>query len=117
MNFLVDAQLPYRLSEFLNQNGHNSIHILDLQKGNSATDKELNDISIQEKRILIKKDGDFVNSLILYNLPYKLLHITTGNVTNNDLLDIFQKNLSLIVSQFKEHFYVELDQFNLIPHF
>jgi len=117
MKFLVDAQLPYRLSDFMKQQAHDSIHALDLPNKNSTSDKEINQLSMNEKRILITKDDGFVSSIVLQNRPYKLLHITTGTISNNDLISIFDKYLPLVISQFKKYSYIELNQFNLIPHF
>jgi predicted nuclease of predicted toxin-antitoxin system len=59
MKFLVDAQLSYRLSEFLKKKGHESIHTLDLPKKNTSTDEEINRIILKEKRVLITKDERF----------------------------------------------------------
>jgi predicted nuclease of predicted toxin-antitoxin system len=64
MNFLVDAQLPYRLALALRRQGHTAVHTLDLPDGNATTDEEINIISEREQRIVITKDADFVNSLL-----------------------------------------------------
>lgn len=62
MKFIIDAQLPRKLSTFLNEKGFDSIHTLDLSKGNNTLDTEINILSIKEERILISKDSDFYNS-------------------------------------------------------
>ena len=41
MRFLVDAQLPKRLAEWLNEAGHDALHALDLPRGNRTSDAEL----------------------------------------------------------------------------
>jgi len=41
MRFLVDAQLPRRLSDWLNKQGHDAIHTLDLPRANRTSDDEL----------------------------------------------------------------------------
>ena len=92
MKFLVDAHLPKKLSHFLQWKGHDSIHTLDLQNGNKSKDSEINTISITEKRILISKDLDFVESLLISNKPYKLIIISTGNISNKQLLELFNQN-------------------------
>jgi len=38
VKFLIDAQLPARLAEFLNQAGHDAVHTLGLPDGNRSTD-------------------------------------------------------------------------------
>lgn len=41
MKFIVDAQLPIALSDFLNQKGFDSIHTLNMPEGNTGlTPKE-----------------------------------------------------------------------------
>ncbi|GLR16968.1 DUF5615 family PIN-like protein [Portibacter lacus] len=59
MKFIVDAHLPKKLSEFLINEGFDSIHTLDLPKKIATTDQEINEISIKESRIVISKDSDF----------------------------------------------------------
>ena len=54
--FLVDAQLPRRLANRLQDWGYDAIHTLDLPEQNVTTDEVINDIS---------KDADFVNSVLL----------------------------------------------------
>jgi predicted nuclease of predicted toxin-antitoxin system len=62
MNFLVDAHLPRRLARRLQEAGHDALHTLDLPRGNRTTDTEINAISLSERRVVITKDADFVNS-------------------------------------------------------
>lgn len=38
VKFLIDAQLPARLAEFLNQAGHDAIHTVELPDENRSTD-------------------------------------------------------------------------------
>ena len=65
MKFIVDAQLPKLLSDLLNNRGFDSIHTLDLPNKNSTSDKEITEIAFNEKRIVITKDNDFLESFIL----------------------------------------------------
>ncbi len=41
MKFLIDAQLPKKLSGFLNEKGLESIHTLDMPSRNYTTDSEI----------------------------------------------------------------------------
>ncbi|MHC5773842.1 DUF5615 family PIN-like protein [Nostoc sp.] len=84
MKFLVDAQLPVRLARFLKTLGYDTIHTRDLPGENATPDNEINAVSIQQNRILITKDVDFVNSFLTVQQPYKLLLITTGNINNSN---------------------------------
>ena len=38
MKFLIDAQLPARLAEFLNQAGHDAVNTVELPDENRSTD-------------------------------------------------------------------------------
>lgn len=116
MKFLVDAQLPRRLAVAISFANHDTIHTLDLPDGNNTTDAQINDISEQEQRIVISKDADFVNSFWLEKKPYKLLLISTGNITNKELEELFLPQLSEITEAFEEHSFLELNREALIIH-
>jgi predicted nuclease of predicted toxin-antitoxin system len=65
MNFLVDAKLPVRLARFLQAAGHDTIHTKYLPQQNATTDAEINALSIQQNRIVITKDTDFLDSFLI----------------------------------------------------
>ncbi len=52
MKFLVDAQLPIRLPRFLQASGYDTLHTRDLPQQNATSDSQINDISIQQERIV-----------------------------------------------------------------
>ncbi len=116
MKFFVDAQLPRHLAASLKWSGHDVLHTLDLPAGNRTPDWQINKISVQEQRIVITKDTDFVNSFLLTGIPYKLLLVSTGNISNRELEDIFAKNLSAIVRALKIYEFVEITRTSLIEH-
>ena len=114
MKFLVDAQLPKSLASWLKEKGFDSIHTLELPNKNSTTDEEINQISFAEERIVISKDTDFLQSFKLNQQPYKLLLITTGNIFNSKLKEIFEKQLDEMISLLKENSFIELTKENII---
>jgi predicted nuclease of predicted toxin-antitoxin system len=116
MKFLVDAHLPRRLALRLREAGHDALHTLDLPNKNRTTDDEINHVSIQEQRILITKDGDFVDSFLIAREPYKLLLISTGNITNVELEAIFVPSIASVVAALSTNSYVELSRTVLITH-
>ncbi|MEW6506573.1 MAG: DUF5615 family PIN-like protein [Bacteroidota bacterium] len=116
MKFLVDAQLPLELSDWLNKNNFDSIHTLDLPNKNFTTYDDICKISIQENRIVITKDTDFLLSFKLYKKPYKLLLITTGNISNEKLKEIFTTKLEELIFVLKENSFIELTSDSLIIH-
>lgn len=97
MNFLVDAQLPYSLKTFFSKKGYNCLHTLDLIKGNNTTNKEINEISIAEKRFLITKDSDFYDSYLIKQQPYKLILVKLGNTSTKDLVNFFNEKYNDII--------------------
>ncbi len=105
MNFLVDAQLPRRLALRLREAGHDTSHTLDLPGGNRATDEEINDLCGREGRIVITKDADFVNSFLISGRPPKLLLISVGNISNDELEALFLPRIAEITASFSEYDY------------
>jgi predicted nuclease of predicted toxin-antitoxin system len=116
MKFLIDAQLPIRLADFLRNLGYDTIHTRDLPQQNATPDHYINQISIQEQRIVITKDADFVQSFLLKQQPYKLLLVATGNIKNAELEILFQKNLEQLTQLFEVHCYLELGHKAIIIH-
>lgn len=116
MKFLIDAHLPRRLKYRLQELGFDVIHTLDLPLKNRTPDSVLEEISISEKRILITKDEDFVNSFMIQGRPYKLLLVSTGNITNIDLEELFLKNITDIVKAFSQYDFIEIDRENVTYH-
>ena len=116
MKFLMDAQLPRRLVYRLQEAGHDAIHTLDLPLGNQSPDRVINEISEREKRIVVTKDADFVNSFALHRRPHKLLLVSTGNINNADLEQLFSQSMQQIAAAFEEHDFVELGRTALTIH-
>jgi predicted nuclease of predicted toxin-antitoxin system len=50
MNFLVDAQLPRRMTAWLAAAGCDAVHTLDLLDGNRTSDEQINNLAEQEQR-------------------------------------------------------------------
>ena len=114
MKFLLDAQLPRKLSEFLKWKGYDAIHTLELPDKNATKDSEINRISLEEKRVVISKDLDFIESLLISEKPYKLIYIATGNITNKQLLKIFSQNIERIVSYTNKNRLIEITDESII---
>lgn len=117
MKFLIDAHLPRRLVLRLRERGHDAIHTLELPRANKTTDREINELSIRESRIVATKDSDFVDSLLLRHQPFKLLLLTTGNIRNEALDHLFLANLDSIVHALATHDYIELSRSAVVVHY
>jgi predicted nuclease of predicted toxin-antitoxin system len=117
MRFLVDAQLPRRLCHRLREHGHDAVHTLDLADANRTSDAVINELSAADERVVMTKDSDFVESLIVHGLPYKLLLVSTGNIRNSELEDILIQNLDVLVEGLQTHVFVEVDRTAIRFHF
>jgi predicted nuclease of predicted toxin-antitoxin system len=117
MKFLVDAQLPVRLARLLEIAGHDTIHTSELSQQNLTPDSIINSLSIQQERVVITKDSDFVDSWLTIQQPYKLLLVTTGNIKNSELEILFTTNLTLIIDLLTKHSYIELSRDRVIVHY
>jgi predicted nuclease of predicted toxin-antitoxin system len=116
MKFIVDAQLPKSLSDLLKYRGFDSIHTLDLPNKNSTSDKEITEIAFNEKRIVITKDNDFLESFLLNSQPEKLIVVRTGNIPNPILLKIFDNNLELIKLMISRSNLIEITRNEIAEH-
>lgn len=113
MNFLVDAQLPRRMTTWLVAAGCDTVHTLDLPNGNRTTDQEVMDTADQQQRVVVTKDADFVDSHLLNGRPAKLLLISTGNISNRDLEQLLVPLIPDLVREFQTNSFLELDRYGL----
>jgi predicted nuclease of predicted toxin-antitoxin system len=110
VKFLIDAQLPARLAEFLDRAGHDALHTLGLPDGNRSSDRQIAQHADTENRVVVTKDQDFRDGHLLGRSPRQLLVVATGNITNDALLSLFELHLDAIVSALGEADFVELTQ-------
>jgi len=114
MKFIIDAQLPPGLSQIFQQHQCDCIHVLTLTNKDKSTDKEIRDIADEQDRIVVTKDFDFYHSHMSIQKPRRLLLVTTGNIKNKQLLELFNKNLKTILIAFKQGDFVELSNTDII---
>jgi predicted nuclease of predicted toxin-antitoxin system len=112
MNFLVDVHLPIRLSKFLdNQPGCSSIHVNQILRKWLTTDLEICRYADEHNLVVITKDADFKASHFVNNIPKKIIRIVLGNISNAELLLLFEKHLAIIANQdSKTAFYIEFSK-------
>ena len=116
MKFLIDAQLPALLARRLIEAGHDAIHTLDLPGGNRTPDDEIAHLADVDDRVVVSKDGDFRDSHLLRGTPKKLLIVATGNITNRELIALFEEHLGAIVAALDGADLVELAAAALTVH-
>lgn len=114
IRFLVDAHLPFRLVRLLRERGYDVLHTRELPRGNATPDDEINALSLREGRVVVTKDGDFTRSLVLQGVPYKLLLIATGNISNQALERLFLEHLETICQLLEKYRLVELGRHEVV---
>jgi predicted nuclease of predicted toxin-antitoxin system len=115
MKFLVDAQLPRRFANWLNEAGHDALHTLELPRKNLTTDQEVIARAKRDGRIVVSKDADFVQTFLITGDPALLL-ISTGNISNAELEKVLRANLAGIEAAFASSRFVEITRDALVVH-
>jgi predicted nuclease of predicted toxin-antitoxin system len=115
MKFLVDAQLPRRFANWLNEAGHDALHTLDLPHKNLTQDNEVIIRAKRDGRIVVSKDADFVQTFLVTGEP-QLLLISTGNINNVELEKLLRANMSSIEAEFVSGRFVEITRDALVVH-
>ena len=110
MKFLVDAHLPPSLCKVLAQHGHDAMHTLELPAKNATKDNVLNQLSVDEERIVISKDSDFFYSQLVLGRPWKLVLIKTGNISTRDLCRLFERHFSELENALTQYSLLEIDR-------
>lgn len=116
MKLIVDAQLPRRLARELAASGHDAVHTLDLPAANRTQDNEIIALAVQDNRIVMTKDNDFLTAFLLQGLPPKLLLISTGNISNDALSKLLAANLAALEAAFSQSAFVELSATAITIH-
>lgn len=100
LKFIVDTQLPPKLAIFLNSNDCDAIHTTFFPDGHLLQDKEIREIAVRENRIIITKDSDFFDGYLAQGAPPQVLLLQFGNIKNEELLSLFDKEVSNIKALF-----------------
>jgi len=66
--------------------------------------------------VLVTKDRDFRDGHLLQGTPRRLLIVSTGNISNDDLLRLVEANLAAIVRSLEDAAFVELGPASVTMH-
>jgi predicted nuclease of predicted toxin-antitoxin system len=117
LRFLIDTQLPPKLSNLLNQWGYDSLHTTDFPDGHLLNDKAIQEIAVNDNRIIVTKDPDFFDFFHVKGSPPAVLLLTMGNISNNNLFNQLKKYSADIEKLFLSNsVFVIFDGENLISH-
>jgi predicted nuclease of predicted toxin-antitoxin system len=93
MTLWLDAQLPPQLANWIQQTlAINAIALRNIGL-RDATDIAIHDAAKKANAVLISKDSDFVELVMRYGPPPKLIWLTCGNVSNAALQALFSAKL------------------------
>jgi predicted nuclease of predicted toxin-antitoxin system len=97
--FLIDANLPYHFSLW---NSVDFIHVADID--DTWSDEVIWKYAKDNDLIIISKDSDFSNKIIIASPPPRVIHIKVGNMRIRELHEFLNKNwkrISNISQEFK----------------
>ena len=118
MKFIIDEQLPRRLATWLKLKGYDAIHADDVpHTAGSLSDVAICKFADANNRIVITKDEDFWQRYLILHQPQKLIYVTTGNIKNADLIQLFENNIHLLLLHIATHNVIELSQRGMVIHF
>jgi len=86
VKFLVDAQLPPSLAQWLRGAGTDAIHVEQASLRN-ATDQAIRDYAIEKGYVLVTKDKDFMPADTSPAAGFQVVWVRTGNVSNCVLIN------------------------------
>lgn len=87
MNLLIDENLPVSLGAGCTQNVFHAT-----QLGKRLSDSELWQEAIKRSCILVTKDTDFFERILLHGSPPKVVWMRTGNMRRKDIEQLFLKH-------------------------
>lgn len=97
MRFLVDAQLPPALPQWLVQAGHSAEHVqsFGLER---ADDTVVWAHAVKSHSILITKDEDFLSIRLQSSDGPAVVWLRIGNATNRNLISWIETRFELVVA-------------------
>lgn len=78
--FLIDATLPYRFALW---QGEDYCHVFDI--GDDLPDSAIWQYAQQHDLIIVSKDADFSDRIMLSDPPPRVIHLRIGNMRMRDL--------------------------------
>jgi predicted nuclease of predicted toxin-antitoxin system len=96
--FLIDANLPYRFALW---HGEDYLHVYDL--GDDMTDAAIWQYAKEHDLIIVSKDADFSDWVMLSDPPPKVIHLRIGNMRLRDLFVFLQRVWPQLVELSAKH--------------
>ena len=96
--FLIDANLPYRFGLW---RGEDCQHVYDLN--DAWTDTEIWRYAIEHDLVIVSKDADFSDWIMLKDPPPRVVHLRLGNMKMRDFHSFMQRVWPQITSLVASH--------------
>lgn len=96
MKFLCDVHISIKVVKYIESKGFTCFHVNAILDKWNTKDEDIITYVDNNNLILISKDSDFKNSHFLRKLPKKLIKINLGNISNRELVGIFESILPQI---------------------
>ncbi len=100
MRFVVDAQLPPVLADWLNANDVEAVHVA-ADPGASASDKQIAQFAHQRGAVIVTKDADFAELAEHDPEAPQVLWVRVGNTTKAALLERFEAAFEVVTAELK----------------
>lgn len=84
--FLVDVNLPYYFSLW---NDDDYIHQMDID--DTWTDQQIWEYAREENLVIVTKDTDFYNSILISEPPPKVIHLKIGNMRLKEMHEFLNR--------------------------
>lgn len=111
MKFLCDVHISYKLVNHLNQLGHETVHVNQILDKWFTKDSEIAEYANENDFIIVSKDSDFRDSFFIKRKPARLIKINLGNISNSELILIFNQVINLMKDISTENsFMIEIDK-------
>lgn len=109
MKFLCDAHISFKLIKWLNEEGFEAIHVNTILDSYYTTDERIAAYADMHGLILVSKDSDFKNQHLLNKSPKQLVKISSGNTSNERLIDLIRRHIKVIEKlSLKSYFLLEI---------
>ena len=95
---MVDNQLPLDLARWLEKQGVEAKHVLDLHL-NEEKDPAIWQYAVTNKFVIISKDEDFADWVHLRKPCASVVWVRLGNCRNQDLFAAFARALPLMIQR------------------
>lgn len=101
MRFLIDAQLPPVLRSLFQEAGHAAEHVYELSLA-EADDETVWREAGRREAILVTKDEDFSNPLMIKRSKTSVIWIRFGNASNRTLIQRIKPLLPDIIERLRQ---------------